>query len=169
MTLNQTISEIDRMVKWGNSQGKITGKLLKGFQDVLVSLVDISEKEETDKLEHEILLNKEKEKSDILRLICRKCGLTEKAIVDIMAMDQDFIEGYQYTIQSDNEFLAMRQSYRLKNKLSEVDDGTLRQYTQLLVLASDGRDVKHYIEFYRQIAPHLTSRFDQIEKVLIRN
>ena len=132
--MEDQIKELDRLVAWGAKNGRITGKLLEGFQGVIKNLVKFHDKTESFETERDIRLRLAHETMDKLKLICRKTGLTEKSIEEMMGMEDEFLENYPYTVHSDMDYQIMRSCFRNIDVLVKGDMTTLALHEEMLKL-----------------------------------
>jgi hypothetical protein len=160
------IKEIDRLIAWGARMGKLTGKYLEGFQNVLRAILDQYTQLETSIIEKDVAIRNLIDRNDKLRLVCRLCGLSEKAIENISALDSRFLESYPNTVQSDTDYRVLMSDSRIIEARSQVDIGTLRHYRQVWQIAlekTENRLLTGILENMRELAPHLLQYFDRIE------
>jgi hypothetical protein len=97
-----------------------------------------------------------------LKRIIRLTGLSEKSITEIMKIDDDFLENYPWTVHTDSDVRFLFHNNRVVQLKSDLDMNTLRMYEKIWKMNRD--DMKGYLLFYREIAPHLDSYFNLIER-----
>lgn len=166
MTLNQTVYQLNRLVKWGYDRRRINGKLLEGFQDAIKSLAAMEEPggseataEDFNRLTGELIR---------LRQASAIAGFTPKAVARLHQMDDDFLDWFAvhgFTIGSEIEFIAFLAVSRWYNTLCETDLRNIAYYGKLLSITDSGNidKMRPYLAFMRDMCPHLSRYFDQVE------
>lgn len=171
MDLQQTISNLNRLVVWGYNQNRINGKLLTGFQDVVKQLVEIEEQERIGRdlsEQPELISAKVVSELTTLRFIATNTGLTPKAIQKITELDDDFLDWYARNgqpIHSDLDFMAMLSVKRGIDACVEIDIRNIRYYQSLMqkVTPDNATKMKPYLLFLRDMCPHLSHAFAQVD------
>ena len=159
--MEAAIKELDRLIEWGAKKGIITGSFLASFQKALRKLAEDYTSMDTRLLEAELNVQKIVAKSDKIRSICRLSGMTEKTIEKLLALDDEFITSYPYTVQSDTDFRLLLQQSRMVYLKSDLDISTLKIYEKIWKM---GEQKHAYLQFYREMSPHLLPFFDLIER-----
>lgn len=166
MTIAEITTNLDRCIRWGYSSRKIDGKLLEGFQSVLQSLTEIEPEAEIAQMQSS--LSRAAGMITGMERALRFAGITPRGMARIDEIDDSFLDWFArhgFTIQSDADFLAFLAMARTPGILCETDMGNIAYYAKLLGWAGDDRDGKYrpYLQFMRQLCPHLTRYFDDIE------
>jgi len=166
MELQSAIKELDRLVAWGFSNGKINGKLLTGFQGVIKGLLEIDDQV---KVAPDEISSRVAAELTSLRFISKATGLTPKAVQKISELDTDFLEWYTangQTISSNLDFqvmIAIKRSF--DNKVS-IDLANIRYYARLKKMDTERGDdkMKPWLKFFYELCPHLHTWFKLIDK-----
>jgi hypothetical protein len=108
MNLQQTIEELDRLVRWGYNRGKIGGKMLEGFQNAITSLNEMNDTDAKESVADSEVSRVVGELQQ-LRTVARITGLTPKALAYMKDTNDEFMEWfsvYGFTIKNDTDFEA---------------------------------------------------------------
>lgn len=156
-----TIQELDRLIEWGARKRIISGGLLIGFQKVLKQIAEAYTQLDSKLIKSELDVQELIGKLDKTRRICRLSGMSEKTIEKLLEIQDDFIYHYPYTVQSDTDFRILLQQNRMVYLKSDLDMSTLKIYEKIWKM---GESKHSYLQFYRDMSPHLLPFFDLIEK-----
>lgn len=163
--METSIKEFDRLLAWGARKGIITGKFLEGFQNALRSLVDGYNQKDALMLEQEKSIQKAIARIDKLKIILRLCGVTEKALSQLLSFDKDFLESRPYTIQDNADFLNLIRNLSA-DKTREISDiSKIGQYAGAFEKVKNPQD-KRFLNFRDDILinePHLAKYITEIE------
>jgi hypothetical protein len=91
MNLQQTIEELDRLVRWGYNRGKIGGKMLEGFQNAITSLNEMNDTDAKESVADSEVSRVVGELQQ-LRTVARITGLTPKALAYMKDTNDEFME-----------------------------------------------------------------------------
>ncbi len=166
MGINEVIIELDRLVSWGYSRGKIGGKILEGFQKSIKALSEMEDPANFDVTrdrELSLLVSENQQ----LRTFARFTGLTPKALAYLKETNDEFLEWFDaqgFTIHTDLQFEAFMSLRREIDMKCEIDLANIACYEKLLSLATVNNmdKMRPYIAFMRDLCPHLTKWFDQV-------
>ncbi|HAX95624.1 MAG TPA: hypothetical protein DCY35_03760 [Prolixibacteraceae bacterium] len=159
--MEAAIRELDRLIEWGAKKGIIKGSFLAGFQKVLKQIAEQYTGMDTRILEAELQVQKIVAKSDKIRAICRLSGMQEKTIEKLLEVDYDLLTNYSYTVQDDTDFRILMEKSRMVYLKSDLDINTIRLYEKVWKM---GPSKHSYLQFYRDLSPHLLPYFDLIEQ-----
>jgi len=165
MELQSTIKKLDSLIRWAHSNGKMGGKLLTGFQDAMRELVQLSEEEKPEPVN---IASQVAHELTTLRFAASITGLTRKALAKIATLDDNFLEWYARRgnkISTNEEFEGMLAMKRHFDLLVEIDLENIRYYKKLLDMTTGTNidKMKPYLLFLRDLCPHLTKWFDQVD------
>ncbi len=166
MTNAEITTKLDRLVRWGYNSRKIDGKLLEGFQELITEVSGADDSREM--FDTEKSLSEAAGTITVLQRALKMTGITPKGLERINQLDDDFLDWFDkhgFTINSELEFTAFLSLARGFDILCDTDLGNISYYGKLLQRA--GGDTKGkfrpYLEFMRQLCPHLAKWFDQLE------
>lgn len=166
MTITEITTELDRLVRWGYNSRKIDGKMLEGFQKVIGELSSVDNSQTIGDTEKS--LSEAAGTITGLQRALKMTGITPKGLERINQLDDDFLDWFArhgFTIGSDLEFRALLALARSYDILCDTDLGNIAYYGKLLQWASGDTQGKYkpYLQFMRQLCPHLAKWFDQLE------
>lgn len=166
MKLQSAIKELDRLVTWGFSNGKINGKLLTGFQGVIKILLEIDDQ---GKVTPDEISSRVASELTSLRFISKATGITPKAVQMISELDADFIEWYEVhgtTIHTNLDFQVMLSIKHTFDKKVNIDLENIKFYSKLKKIDTERGDDKMqpYLKFFYELCPHLQPWLELIDK-----
>ena len=164
--MTEIVAKLDRLVRWGYNARRIDGKLLEGFQEVIR---DLSAADPAPVAVTETLSRFTGEINSLSRALSLS-GITPKGMEAIAAVDDDFIVLFEkrgFALNTELRFIAFLSMARWQNLFCENDMGNIAYYMKLWGWACRGdmEKFRPYLQFMRDLCPHLGRYFDRIENL----
>ena len=179
-SLQQSITDLDIVIRWGINSKRISGKMLEKFQGVLRSLAELHEAGDISQ-SSDSEVSRVTEKLTRLWQLGRLTGLTAKAIAEIENTDDDFLRWYEstgLTINSNLDFEVFLHHRRRFTRLCETDLNNIRWYAQISQIVINWKAnhlsqaskeshelfLHNQLQFLHELYPHLTPWFILIDQ-----